>query len=823
MTGRAALTWLAWLLAGSPALAQAPRESLRLSGLAPGGAGLAATSSWQSFDVNITNFTDMDRQARVFLFFEDDPGAHYGRDFWMPAATTLSSWMLVGPAPVPQKGKISDVQFLLYDRTAGIDQLLLPPTEERIRARGVLYRKREPTSVLLLDEEDSEPDGLGKLPRPESAAEEALHLVRSVRQACGLSELVPVLRPGPLPPVPEALEGVDHFVIASNRLRDDPLGAKALRQWLLRGGAVWIMLDLVDPESVAPLLEDSAGCAVVDRVSLTDFQLDTRGAGGRKQPGIVEQHERAVTLARVVLPAGEEAEHTVNGWPAWFSRNVGRGRVVFTTLGARGWYRPRRSNDPASPFANFPKLPIALPPLEIVAEAVQPPRDEHPFRTESLQPMLAEEIGYAVVSRWTVVAILLGFLAAALGVGLLIKKWSRPELQGWLGPAAAVGATVVLLAQGYAARQSAAPSLAIAQIVHAAPDRDEANVHGLLALYRPESGLVSLGAERGGMFELDMAGIDQTRRFLQTDLDAWKWENLALPAGVRLAPFRAALALSKPIQAKLTFGPNGIEGKLSAEAWNGLSDAILTTSSRRTLAVRLEKEGSLHAGSREILPEGQFISGAVLSDEQQRRQDIYGEFVKKKRFPRGGDEEHQLLAWAEPADLGFTFGSDVRRRGSMLLVVPVRFERAPAGQQLTIPGPLVSVRRIFDDLSTQPTWEADIAADMHLRFQLPRAALPMKVEKARLSAKIDAPARRVVISGRVDRKQVELFRTESPLETIRLEIDDASLLRLDAEGGLHLNLSISEEFAAPKVQARGGTHEKWVMRHLELEVAGRAE
>ena len=56
-----------------------------------------------------------------------------------------------------------------------------------------------------------------------------------------------------LPPSQEAFDGIDHFVLAGNRLAQDPAGARAVRQWVERGGTLWVMLDLVDPETVAPI------------------------------------------------------------------------------------------------------------------------------------------------------------------------------------------------------------------------------------------------------------------------------------------------------------------------------------------------------------------------------------------------------------------------------------------------------------------------------------------------------------------------------------------------------------------------------------------
>ncbi len=171
--------------------------------------------------------------------------------------------------------------------------------------------------------------------------------------------------------------------------------------------------------------------------------------------------------------------------------------------------------------------------------------------------------------------------------------------------------------------------------------------------------------------------------------------------------------------------------------------------------------------------------------------------------------------------MDFTFLADARTTGSALLVVPLRFERPSRNERVTIPGPLIPYQRMFDQVATRPTFTWNEPIDMVLRFQLPHEALPMKVESARLSARIMAPSRPVVISGREDNKLVEFHRVVSPLDPIHVDIKDERLLRLDRDGGLHLNLSIGNEVNGQRRSALE-TSEKWKIEYLELEVTGRA-
>ena len=107
------------------------------------------TDSWGTFDFDLTNLTDTDRRGRVVVFYQGRPDVEYGRDVWVPARSTVRSWLLVGPAPVETPGSTCDVEFLLYDRTDGADRLIRPRGEERVRSRGVIYRKREPFTAVL--------------------------------------------------------------------------------------------------------------------------------------------------------------------------------------------------------------------------------------------------------------------------------------------------------------------------------------------------------------------------------------------------------------------------------------------------------------------------------------------------------------------------------------------------------------------------------------------------------------------------------------------------------------------------------------------------
>src|SRR5579883_2877552 len=165
------LVSVGFVLLSAPTAPAQEGESLpiRLSGVNPRGVRSNATESWGAYTFALTNFTEKDRLARVLVFFQHRPEVQYGRDVWVPAHSTLSSWLLVGPTEAQEAEHSREIETLLYDRTDGQDRLILPPEAMgRVRGRGVIYRPREPTTAIVLDEDGPESLRYGRLPQPDS-------------------------------------------------------------------------------------------------------------------------------------------------------------------------------------------------------------------------------------------------------------------------------------------------------------------------------------------------------------------------------------------------------------------------------------------------------------------------------------------------------------------------------------------------------------------------------------------------------------------------------------------------------------------------------
>jgi hypothetical protein len=810
------------ILSHFPAPAQEPKQTtLRVEGLYPYGGRTSVTEGWCTLRLSLTNLEPRPRSIRVLVFYAGQPDVRYGRDLYIPGESRMTSWLPIGPAPAQTSSVGREIMYLLYDQTDG-EARLLTSEDERLRSRAVAYRKRNPTTAILLERAPEHPFTPDPVQVIGSPSHRALTLARSFRQARGLSEAVSTIREAFLPPTATTLDGVDHFIVASNRLAEDPVARRALRHWVQQGGSLWVMLDLVDPEAVAPVLGDELGFEIVGRTTLTSVQvLQPWEDPASSRP---REFEEPVPLVRVALDGSETVLFEVDGWPAAFTKSVGRGKVLFTTLGAEAWYRPRTERDPRSPFDTMPNLPVALRPLERLAVELQPEKEQGGLQPDDVAPIIRAEIGYSVLGLPTVAVVLVGFALVLLVVGWVVRQSRRSGAVGWLVPVAAIGAAGLLTALGTAKRQEVPPTTGTVAVAEVDAGSGEAAVEGVFAVYRPDPGPLRLSAEHGGNLELDTTGLEgQSRRRIQTDLDRWHWEGLALPAGVRTGPFRTTIEVGS-LSAVARFGPGGLEGRLSAGRFGNLSDPVLLTAARGASAVHIAADGNFTSGSGDILPPGQYMSSTVLTDRQQRRQEVYRRFFSRP-IPRHLEGQTVLLGWADSADPPFTTEPGDRTVGATLLLIPVGFERTPPGTQVIVPTGSISYTAVVAGRPARPTLEGTRASQNRLRFKLPPSVLPLTVERATLHVRVKAPSRQVKLVGYSGEQPVTLKEVESPIDPIRLDITDARLLRPDAEGCLYVGIEVSSRAGADMATDTldVALDELWRIESIALEAAGRVE
>lgn len=809
-------------------------ETIRCQLGATAGARRYRPGKWGLVDFQAVNTTDEESEVQGVLRFAEDPTIQFSRRASIPANSVFrSTCPVLIPDSLPAgKDNIEVLAEQIVPATTGDSERERTPREVRMRAKPILLDWEKPT-VGMISELHHAPAQRHQLPFhtrsfiPEVEPDRLVYeMVLAAKRAQQLSRRVSVFDAKDLPATPACLDVLDVLVLSSDRLASDPAGIAMVRDWVLSGGVLWITLDDLKAETVAAVLGEAFSCSVVDRVELSSVGIRAEKAPDSDVSKPVS-FETPVDFARVI-PEGVTIRHTVNGWPASFWQPFGAGKVYFTTLGPRAWMRPVADEDPAPRSRSDETAFYPRKPLQRVADDCLVPREESPLGAETLTPFLSQQIGYKILDRNTVFAVLLMFCLLLAGAGWRCFRVGHPERTLWVAPVIAASFSMFFLVTGLFTKKSVPPTVATMSRVTLERGVGVGHSSGLVAIYNQDAGRERFGARQGGVFFPDMTGMSgRNRRITWTDEGVWHWENLTLPPGVRTAPFQRPVELKAAVECRARFGEDGLQGSVGPLEKGGLEDAVIALSDGNALAASVDASGRFHCGPEDVLAKDAYTGGALLSDEEVRRSKVYSRLFSASRRDNEGPSRAMLYAWSEPWDLGFVF-SQKTRIDSTLISIPVRLERTPPGSRVLIPGPFVTYRAVaspkgrpsiaYSNMTGE--WVASkLSTTQWLRFQMPAAVLPLQLEKASLLLGIRAPSRSVEICVPQDKGPAVMEGLSHPIGTYECTIEDAEKLQLDEEGGLRLGIRVGQDEAAES----GGqmSQATWKVEHVQLEVAGR--
>ncbi len=804
------------LLSCWPAWGQDPTPQPRLLGPFAGGARSYLSVRPGTLEFGIVNPGSEDLNSRVVSFYAEEPERQYGREVWVPARSTLHSWFRIrGPHKSPATGSI-EVQSFVYEKSGQTEHLLKSPQQQPFHSNLLPFANKDGMTTLMVDSDIEDGSGTEDSKEELARTDELRELLRVFRHTCSLSSRINSIRQRFLPPIPEALDGIDEFVLASDRLALDINGQRALREWVEQGGHLLIPVDHVSQTTISSLLGDVLDFQIVDRVSVTEVLLTTVSSRAYVMEKEPRQFEQPVDFVRVLAP-GQEIYYAMDGWPAASCAKVGKGKVIFTMLGASAWMLPRTRTDPPSKYHDFPALPVATIAFQFVGDQLLVRKSSRPvLGDEAMRAFVIDQISYQVIDRqWVLLVFGSLFLGLTAGV-VLLKRKTLLEHLGWIGPCLALIASLAFILMGTKSRGAVPPTVAMLQLVDAVPGADTAPAAGSIGIYEPGMNEITPGATRGGEFDLDLGGLEKrivTR--MQDDIDRWHFQKLDLPSGVRAGHFQYAVPTEQPMDVSIGFGTTGLEGRIAAGPFQNLEDALLLTPGRHVLPVTLGAGSTMLVGQELGLQSGQFISTGLLSDRQRLHQAIYQE-VFTAPLPGHLAECSTLFVWADPLNMHFAFGEKPRFVGASLLSIPVRLEAPAPDSQITVPAGFVDCRKVGVDGKFQPP-ETSFRFPMkiQLRFQLPDNVLPFAVEGGRLAIKLRARARTVELSVSSNGQEKLLRRLESPFGLEEIELGDSASLPFDEQGRLMLTVDIGN------VEG-GAARDLWNLDWVGLDVRGRA-
>ena len=783
----------------------------------PAGIGRYEPGTWGVVAVQLANPADTSVEVLPVLSFQEDSNVQFGRKVWIPPRARRMTWYPVRtPKEAPLKNRPWQVHSLLFDPNSESDAPI-PARGGEMQIENILPMGRgRALTALIVDDEN------------EDAVRELIWGVRLTRNYRKTYSTLDVRR---LPPTVDSLDGLDQLVVASDQVFADTAACTAIREWVHRGGNLWVMLDLVNPDLISRLAGDACQVSVVDSVGRTRLQFYSHDTRGRQPSGDERRFDHPVEMVRAVF-SGFRSSHTVDDWPAAAWTDVGRGNLLVTTVGSRAWLRPKTPLDQLPEIggeSNGSVLFVATEPLQQVAFEFLAEQESAPLEPGDFEQVVSEQIGYRIVSRGNVGAFLGVFCAGLSLVGGFLWLRGRLEHLGWLGPLAVAVTSVLLLGVGRASRESVPKTVVVTQFAETSPFTDEIQVTGLAATYSAEKSTDPLGADNGGLLT---PILDDHRgtvlRMISTDREKWQLHNLVVPAGQQLVPFSNSYRLEAPVAATATFGPAGVSGVIAAGPFEDIADAVLALPSTKNMALQLADGGQFTSNVNEVLAPGQFLSGGVLSDEQCRRRDIFQMMFTVDPDQRPYPTRPTLLVWAEPLDLGLHILEGVEQTGSALVSIPLQLTPPPPETQVVIPAPFMEYRAVGAETSTtydyrKRQWSGPFpkGLDTVLQFQLPQVVLPIRLQSATLTVDIKAPARELQITGLVDGEFVVLESRNSPLGLLEFSINREDVLELNGDGELTLGINVGDARDDENSQLLDPSQaQTWKIEELQLQVTG---
>jgi len=793
---------------------------------------------WGVVGVRGVNPGNTDVSATVSVFLENDTRTQYTRRLWLPAAAIRRTWLpLRIPAALPPDAQAVNASAVVVLNTKDgqvikrgsdvtlVTQFLLPLNVSSIQT-GTIYRQPRLDAPPNLEDIDQDWDAYEMLVMTREATQDD-------RTTIDLAEAF-------FPPYIEAYHGLDQLLICSDRWLDDSAGSTALRGWVAQGGRVWVMLDRASMATLHALLGNATCCQVVDRVELTEFELETAEQSlVNADPFERWESERPVDFVRVLVTDAAQIHTRLDGWPAAFSMPLGAGEVLVTTLGPRGWrYEFQRFADP-QPAG----LPTSGPTraLRHLAGRFQVARPVSPVEQQGIRPLLQSQIGYQIPSRKLTGLILGGNCVVLFLVGVLLARWQKLEHLSWVLPVTALTTTGLMIA---VARTNNVGVPAIAsgfQLVDVLPATNEAHAKTLATLFSPDSTDLPLATTSFSAAVPELSDLEGTvKQVVWGDNGQAEWRNIGVASGsARLVEVDDHYALAERLSARGRFGPQGFEGRLQGVSAAGqTADAIIAFPPSPSAAVEFAADHQfLCREGRELAPH-EYLTGVLLSDEQQRRQVFYRQLLKQSN-DRLYPGVLTLFFWSDGWQIGASVPEAFQTRGSTLWAVPVDIERTPSGAAFVIPSTFITMRNAggrfggsgaYNPRTGEWTRDVNMATDSMFRFVLPRQVLPCQVGRATVTLKVHAPSREVKLQGVAAGSKTTIETLNSPSGVLQFVVEDPALLKVDEHGGLLFGVAVGSnqratagDSATSYPRDANFDNSTWQIDYLRVSVAGQVE
>ena len=748
-----------------------------------GGLMRYADEAWGTMRATAFNRGEEIVDVNGVAWFMSDPGLQFSRRFQLLPESTRTVWMPVLTPKLPPGKALLDLQWATIRKDGS---LASNRQGERLSDSPI----RIPKSRIVV----------ANLSGQSRRQAELSELLFNIRGQFGSDVIVTTLAIPPFPANREAWDIASVVVVATDTIIDDAAALNALRLWVQNGGRLWLQLDLINSETVAALLGDALPFAEVDRTSTVEVTM-TPGEASRPFKSETIGFERPVAVTRVVVESPAVVHQRLGSWPAAFSFSFGSGKVFCTTVDLSGWFPARhwrRQDEIANATGGRWFDPTVAGTHLLRYSNLQ---TEPAVSSEALEEYVVSQVGYTTPKRSSVAGLLLGYagVLALVAFGLRVRQKS-----GWLLctlPVLSLLAAGGLVAVGSAARGEPAGHV-LGQVVTVESGQTTARVSEALTHYTDDTMPVDETSATGSPLVPDRTGVGSSRwRVEWLGHDRWALKSVELPPGVRVAQNTTHVEFSEPFRAVGTFDESGLTGTLHTPLDMPIEDALVGGRARVTLPTRVNSDGTIKT-SDNVLPPGEYIASSLLDSEQARRQAVYRDIFRSTERARLAFDMPHLLFWSKPV----TPGSDPIElrddKGASLFVVPLDLRRPTESTEVLIPGTFLPYEAVpFKTSGGVPSYFSNRLAEwtrtraasrILLRFQVPRALLPVDPLAANLTIKLSAGSRPVTIQAGLPTELATVREFDSPVGTFETPLETESQLQLDEYGGLHVLLEIGD-------------------------------
>lgn len=739
------------------------------------GVKILEPGKWGMVRTVAANRSDIETTPLILVQFPGDPLREFGTRVWMPPWSTRE----VRTPFLPRSRDEQKTSIEIASRLVGTDGA---PRGSQTSAQAPLTRGRFESAIVSSEDHA-----------------QVQVLVAALRQAAGIKPTTFLLKPRNLPTSASGYEAIDSVFIGGPELELDPIRREALVGFLERGGRLWIMLDGVDQAWPGELLGDRWDIAILDSVAVTNFVL--KGPSGETSQEI----DHGVRFVRVCAP-GFEVTHSVNESPAAMRKSVGRGQLVVTTLGARGWLDSAGAPTPA---------------LGDLQSFVAPSDDPMLISTGDTRVFdrhIRGEVGHEILGRRVVVLVLglAGVAVALASVGA--SRGRRFELAAPASVAIALASGIALIGLGRSSQSRTASTSATDQLVLYSDESGRAEVFARTSVYvSPDDDLTRqvMRTTLGGTVVSDGTGSGVVEQSVWSDPDSLEITGLDLRPGAAIN-LTSHLTVRELRAARAAIGvdENGIRGLMTLGGATCRDNPLLvTTAGIETLEI--DGDGALT-----LTENGTTGSAAVQSEERIARQQVARDLLRETWFPA----KPTILIWSDLVETGIQYPSP--QKGCSLRAIPVTFETPAKGSDVLIPAVLLTPEplrgeiggkksgAVYDPLKRAWLGEMHQSILAVMQYRPPVAFGRIDVRSARLVLDLRAPGCRfdvVVVKG--DKLRI-VGGGVSPTGRSVVELTGDDAPEMDADGRILVGIDVHGDEALADGPG-------WSLQRMDLSIRGR--